>query len=162
MELNIEGQGLGTIKCFTNSNKENILTVKNVLYVPDLCGSLLSIKRILNSDFQINFKDHTCLIEKNNIKVAVANCVGDLYKLRTDHKSLLVSTNHKDNCIHRWHSKLDHKDPDALQRIPEEDLAEGVEIDNCGIKETCIKHASRVKLHESPSQSGWTRKLKIY
>jgi hypothetical protein len=35
------------------------------------------------------------------------------------------------NCIHLWHRRLGHRDPEAVKKLCCEKLAEGIDIDTC-------------------------------
>ena len=134
--IEVEGTGTGSIKCINNLNEERTVTIKDVLYVPDLHGNLLSVKKITDNGFKTVFNETECNITKNNIIVATAESIGNLYRLK-DHKALLAQSQHKENCIHSWHRKLGHRDPEAIRRIVKEILASNIKIEDCGIKEAC-------------------------
>ncbi|KAK2575182.1 hypothetical protein KPH14_012892, partial [Odynerus spinipes] len=135
--LEVKVKGTGKLNCITDSNKEKIITVEDVLYVPDLCESLLSVRRIQAKGCEVNFKNDTCNIIKNKEIIAVGDCIGNLYKLRTNYKSLLTQGKHNKNCIHSWHRKLGHRDPDVIQVMAGKGLVNNMVIENCYIKETC-------------------------
>lgn len=73
--LKVEGTGTGTIKCLLNSGKERIVKIKNVVYIPDLYGNLLSVKRIEDNGFEIYFKNNQCTITDGEEIIAVADCI---------------------------------------------------------------------------------------
>jgi len=50
------------------------------------------------------------------------------------------------NCIHLWHWRLGHRDPNAIQRTYKESLATGICINECNlimICENCINAAKQ-------------------
>ncbi|KAK2578839.1 hypothetical protein KPH14_012194 [Odynerus spinipes] len=135
--IEIQGTGSGTIKCITKDNKERVITVTNVLYVPDLYGNLLSVKRISDNGFKMEFIGNECNIIKDNEIIATADSIGNLYKLRVNHKALITIDKHNKKCIHTWHRKLGHRDPEAIMQLCKMELAYNINIEPCNIKETC-------------------------
>ena len=49
------------------NNKRVILTIFNVLYMPDINVNLLSIKKLLNVDIKVVFYKKNCILIQNNI-----------------------------------------------------------------------------------------------
>ena len=62
---------------------------------------------------------------------------------------MMTSDKHNTNCLHFWHGKLGHGDPNAIKRLAEENMANGIEIKKCGLKEKC-KVCIRGKLNRKP------------
>lgn len=59
-----------------------------------------------------------------------------------EHKALASIRIHSDKCIHAWHRKLGRRDPDAIRMLAKENMAHGITLQDCGIKETyevCIQ-----------------------
>lgn len=66
-EVKVMGIGSGRVKCY-NGNIMKIITLKNVLYIPDLHNSLLLVKKITENGFTVEFKKETCKIRYWKIK----------------------------------------------------------------------------------------------
>ena len=61
--------------------------------------------------------------------------------------------NHQ-NCIHIWHRRLGHRDPNAVKRIDKEGLATGIHVRECGVMiqcEHCVKGKATQKLYPESS-----------
>lgn len=110
----VQGIGDGYLTCKDDKGKQNIVMVKEVLYVPTLEENLLSVRKLTEKDLQIKFTEKTCNISKDKITIAIADLSRNLYRLQCDHKTLMVVNNHKKDCQHTWHRKLGHRDPEAI------------------------------------------------
>ncbi|GAB1862403.1 hypothetical protein CAJAP_03482 [Camponotus japonicus] len=138
----VQGIGDGYLTCEDEKGKQNAIKVKEVLYVPTLEENLLSVRKLTQKGLQVNFTEEMCNIMKDDITVATADPCGNLYRLRFDHKVLMVVNKHRKDCQHTWHRKLGHRDPEAVKQMKTKDLVSGLEITDCGIRsicETCIK-----------------------
>lgn len=93
-----------------------------MLYVPALEGNLLSVKKLAEKGLLVKFEGRTCNIIKDKIIVATAEVSGNLYKLRSEHKALLVRNEHGKDYQHTWHRKLGHRDPEAIKKMEEKNL----------------------------------------
>lgn len=69
------------------------IMLKNVLYVSALEGNLLS-EKLAEKSLQVKFEEKICNIMKNKAIVATADVSGNLYKLRLNHKALLMGNKH--------------------------------------------------------------------
>lgn len=137
----VQGIGNGRLICKDNKGKPNTILVKDVLYVPTLEESLLSVKKLAEKGLEVRFIKDVCHITKDKVTVATADINGNLYKLRSD-KALTVGNRHRKDCQHTWHRRLGHRDPEAIKQMERKDLAAGLKITDCGIRgvcETCIK-----------------------
>jgi len=157
-EAKITGIGSGRIKCY-NENATKTITLKNVLYIPSLHSNLLSVKKITEHGFIIEFKNKICNILEDKKIIVTAESVGNLYKLRTEHKALSSMKTHSDNCIHTWHRKLGHRDPDAIRKLVKENMAYGITLQECEIKETC-ENCIQGKMSRKPFPNVSSRKSK--
>lgn len=139
---NVHGIGSGHLICKDSKDRQNMIVVKDVLYVPTLEENLLSVRKLTEKGLQVKFTKETCNILKDEDIVGTADSNGSLYKLRFDHKALTVASKHEKNCQHIWHRRLGHRDPEAIKQMETRDLATGMKITDCGIRgvcTTCIK-----------------------
>ncbi len=120
-------------------HKEVLLT--DVLYVPDLRGNLLSLKKLTLKGYEVNFKDGMCTIVKANITVALAaeQKPNGLFVLKAFEDCALVTQKNQCNAefIHAWHNRLGHRDPKAIKQIESQSLALNFSIKSCNKKEFC-------------------------
>ena len=68
----------------------------------------------------VEFTDNQCFIRKNKKLLAAGRLENSLYKLLSKHKTEMANVakseiNHQ-NCIHVWHRRLGHRDPNAVKR----------------------------------------------
>jgi len=130
-----EGVGDGFLHCQV-SDKTHMIPVKDVLYVPTLNSNLLSVKKLTKQGNVVKFKGDNCSILKANKTYAEGKITDDLYELNCE-KANLVNCQHH-NCIHQWHRRLGHRDPDAVMQISREDLGLGVSLGACSARMNCI------------------------
>lgn len=135
-EANVKGIGSGKVICY-NGNIKKTITLKNALYIPDLHTNLISVKKITENGFTVEFKEKACNILEDKKIIVTAESEGNLYKLKTEHKVLSSMKTHSDKCIHAWHKKLGHRDPEAIRKLIKENMAYGIALEDCGIKEVC-------------------------
>lgn len=147
--VQIKGRGTGRLEFLDENDNSSHVTAHEVLYVPAMVGNLLSVSRLVENGLTIEFNKTQCEIKKNGIQLGVADKVNNLYQLRQTHAAYSVIECHKENCIHDWHRKLGHRDPEALRKMQSDGLVEGLNIVECGVKvtcDTCIKG----KFHRLP------------
>jgi len=113
-----EGVGDGYLHCKV-SDMTNKIPVKDVLYVPTLNSNLLSVKKLTKQGNVVKFEGDNCSILKADKTYAEGKITDDLYQLSCEKANLVNSEHH--NCIHQWHRRLGHRDPDAVKRISRED-----------------------------------------
>ena len=149
----LSSAGIGDGFLYNNQNGGNCQKIKllNVLYVPQLNGNLISVKKLTGRGLEVLFKNDTCHIMKENKIVAEATEVNGLYELNTTQKALKASASANcasatslkasasaicasasatsakasaicasakhTECIHYWHNRLGHRDPNAIKAI---------------------------------------------
>jgi len=131
-----EGVGDGYLHCPTSSDVKRIL-VKDVLYVPALETNLLSVKRLTKQGNVVKFEGNNCIISRNNRTYAEGKVTDDLYQLVCEKANTVKQESHQ-NCVHMWHRRLGHRDPEAVLKLNREKLADGIRIDSCGSLMKCI------------------------
>lgn len=62
-----EGRGFGFITVFNENNKQQTVSINNVMYIPSMMTNLLSVKKLVNNGFDVIFKDKFCEISKKII-----------------------------------------------------------------------------------------------
>ncbi|XP_076248114.1 uncharacterized protein LOC143187798 [Calliopsis andreniformis] len=98
----------------SNSYNEISVNFEKVYYVPDLRANLLSISKITDHGYDVNFrKDHATVTNKNGETIFRADRIGELYYVRKgkyDEKKVNVAMSMSNGVseIDEWHSKLGH------------------------------------------------------
>jgi len=131
-----EGVGDGYLHCHTSDDVKKIL-VKDVLYVPALETNLLSVKRLTKQGNIVKFEANNCVISRDNRTYAEGKIINDLYQLVCEKANVVKHESHQ-NCVHTWHRRLGHRDPEAVLKLNREKLADGIQIDLCGSLMNCI------------------------
>jgi transposase InsO family protein len=156
--INAAGVGDGYLDCIVDDGIIRKIEIKDVLYAPTLTGSLLSVKKLTKKGNKVQFIENECYITKGDKVLAVGKLEDNLYKLLCKPKADIVSIAKSEvkhqNCVHLWHRRLGHRDPNAIKRIRNEDLASGINIDNCDVMmkcEHCIKGKATQKSYPEAS-----------
>lgn len=135
----VVGRGRVNIKLVNEMGKESTATLCDVLYTPAISDNLLSVRKLTSNGFRVNFEGNGCKIMRGDCQIGIADCCGDLYKLRQPQKAyaLLSERHHSSKCIHHWHRILGHRDPAAIKLMFEKGLTQGMEFTECKEKLFC-------------------------
>jgi len=60
----IKAKGVGTIEIVS---QESSMTLKDVWHVPDICGNLLSVLRMVDAGYTLEFGQTTCNVRKAGV-----------------------------------------------------------------------------------------------
>ena len=97
-KLKVVGIGEGFVELDEGENRNILLT--NVLFVPDLRGNLISVKKLANKGYEVHFKESVCKITKSGRIVASAIVTNGLYELHVMQRALKMSDSKQVLCIH--------------------------------------------------------------
>lgn len=64
------------------------------------------------------------------MQIAIADVCGNLYKLRTENKVCAVG-NSTDDCIHKRHSTLGHRDIRVVKTLASGEVVNGISFGDC-------------------------------
>lgn len=137
-----EGIGHGYLNCQVSPEINRRILVKDVLYVPDLQGSLLSVHKLAQEGFNIEFMNDNCTIFLHDDVIAVAKSEKQIYKLKctkdkTKEKVSVADVEKHENCIHIWHRRFGHRDHRAVNELKDNHLVTGMYMSTCKIKYVC-------------------------
>lgn len=133
----VASYGNGTIVGINGKSKSVNITLKDVLFVPEFEGGLLSVSRMAEKGFTVNFGEIGCEIFNTTGIIAVDERIGKLYRLKTTNQSLKAVGNHHEQCQHTWHRRFGHRDPEIIRTITIRDLADGFNVTDCGARIIC-------------------------
>lgn len=134
----VDGLGDGVIFGEDGRGGRVEITLKNVLFVPELDGGLISVSQLAAKGFVVVFGASDCTIRNAaGETVVVGDKVGSLYRLRVQQRSLKAAGEHNDRCQHTWHRRVGHRDPDVLRRMDGDNLVSGFKLSDCGVRTTC-------------------------
>lgn len=138
-----KGKGDCVLLCSQKNGNTTKITLKDVLYVPDLEANLVSVKKIAchGQNFVVKFQGHICEMSKNDNVFATARLQlkSNLYAIDTQAEKVynISSDTCTSECIHKWHRRLGHRDPEAIRTLLDKGLATGMSIKQCKVKTTC-------------------------
>lgn len=133
------GMGEGLVKCVDQEG--NVLEVKltEVLYIPNLDSGLISVRKLTQKGFAVNFLGSTCsIVSEAGKTVALGEIYGSLFILKTvEFARLSNEAHHGKNCQHVWHRRFGHRDPAVLDRLKHGGIVEGFQVQDCGLRQVC-------------------------
>src|SRR6266481_2357916 len=131
--FNAYGQGNMQI-AILNGEKQTTLTLKNVLYTPDITFTLISMGRCDNAGFSSTFADGKCSIQ-NPVGTTIAQIphVSGVYQV-TPCVALNASTA---MTISQLHQRMGHISPTAVTHMIQKNLVKGIDLDMKTPIETC-------------------------
>lgn len=96
------GRGTVRIKLINSTGKESSAMLCDVLYTPKITDNLLSVRKLTSKGFKVYFERNGCKILYGNSEIGIADCYGNLYKLRQPQRAykLLSECHHVSKCIH--------------------------------------------------------------
>src|SRR6218665_3146597 len=111
------------------------------MYVPQLCGNVISVKKLVEKGLEVHFKGKFCRIIKNGETLAEAIEHKGLFALNVSQKLLKVIEGHKvkykAECIHVWHNRMGHRDQQAIRLLERQTKASGINIKPCQFSTVC-------------------------
>lgn len=124
-ELKVVCCGKVNLNVTQKDGTTKLIQVKDVLYVPDLSTSLLSVSQIIKNKCNIKFDSKGCTIfNKDNVEVASATLVNNMYRLNVASVQAFISETNDD--FYLWHQRMGHLNFSDLKKLEEQ--AEGVKL----------------------------------
>ena len=86
------------------------------MYVPQLKGNLLSVKKLTQHGNTLIFTENQCTIYKNKTTLSKGILENGLYKLCCVEKTKIDKEKAEhEECIHLWHRRLGHRDHEIIK-----------------------------------------------
>lgn len=144
-------------------SKDVKIVINNVLLVPELSHNLLSIRRLEDAGFEIEFKKGAGSIRKNGKTAAVAvRGTSELYVLDFKRNWVIANLCEKETSLKLWHKRMGHLNYDSVKRLPE--VADGISLDGTTIPEEiceiCVE-GKQAKLPHNQQRHRATRPLQL-
>jgi len=136
-KLSCEGIGEVFVDCVSGNGDNLPVKLTEVLYVPQLHGNLISVKKLTSKGFEVCFKDKQCVITKAGEVITSATANRCLYELDTVDRALQITEGKCPECIHVWHNRLGHRDPNAIKLLEKHNTAVNFHIAQCDILKAC-------------------------
>lgn len=98
-KVNMKGKGTCIIRFVNIDGVESQATVSEVMYAPGIDGNLLSVKRLVDNGYTVNFVPGACEILYRDRQIGIVDEHSNLFRLHELIKAKLASE-HKLKCIH--------------------------------------------------------------
>lgn len=133
----IEAMGIGEVEIVLNSRRGGYpVTLSNVLWVPKLDGNLVSVRKLTEKGFKVEFKGKICTLKDNggdNECLLIGKYEGGLYKLLAEETCFKVTGEPEERCIHEWHKAMAHRNLMDIRSIERR----GLRISKCNCSDEC-------------------------
>ncbi|KAI5339875.1 hypothetical protein L3X38_019148 [Prunus dulcis] len=116
-----------------------VLELDEVVYVPSMKKSLISVTRLVKSKFSLNFDGTGCSIFRNKDLVGKASLIDGMFRLnckRTEMEINIVQTKTNEISFKLWHKKLGHVSKERITQLCKESVLPPLNHEN--IDEVCI------------------------
>lgn len=142
----LESKGAGTVQiCAKVSGCQRIIPVQNVLFVPEAEGNLLSVRKLTDKGYKVNFSDNGCDIVLDDKIVGSSDDSSGLFRLMEGKEALLIAAKSEKACVHEWHRRLAHRDINVVKQMEEY----GIKFAECNCLDEC-ESCLRGKLARKP------------
>lgn len=139
------------------NNKDCAVTIKNVLYVPDLSTNLISVSQLINNGKSVVFKKSNCCIYENNGELlATATLHNNMFKLNTKKETSFMMVSDKD----LWHRRLGHMNYSYMKKLRHIVGANFINSDNMEKCIVCLK-GKQAKAKFESSVTSTSMKLEL-
>lgn len=128
--------GIGAVTLNVRDGKQTIkVTLEDVLWLPDLDGNLVSVKKLVERGHTVEFSGNSCFLKSEDSDVwEIARWQGKFYNLLEAKRCYYVSSDTEMKlCVHDWHRRLAHRNLRDI-RVMEK---HGLEIRACQCIDDC-------------------------
>ncbi|KFD64371.1 hypothetical protein M514_23395 [Trichuris suis] len=158
-----EGIGDGKVRCrLPNGNIEDI-TLRDVLYVPELGGGLMSVSKITKNGYRVIFENEGCRVKQRSdgAVVATARLEGNLFLINSVRtvESAHSAVDTKASLEQRHH-RFGHRDPNAVKKLLTDGLVHGLILEGSEHELPPCECCIRGKLNQQPFPNSKSRATK--
>ena len=112
---------------------DRTVILHDVLYVPALNTSLLSISRLCDDEYEIKFGNNECVGHRNGIIEFYGNKNQGVYKLdgvaTVAHTLCAYTTTVNKSALQTWHARLGHANIDSIRKLAASGRVRGLDLD---------------------------------
>lgn len=132
-QMSAEGKGTIRVNFINKFGNRTSVEIADVLFIPEIKGNLISVKRLAEKGYKVNFNDKQCEISKGDKQVAVGDISGNLYKLRTPNTICIAESSETQTkgCVHEWHRILGHRDIEVVKSLTSGKFVNAIEYEEC-------------------------------
>lgn len=130
--------GVGKVKVqLYTRNGPFLVEFKDVLYVKELDENLISVKKIVERGFQVEFDKYQCYVKSGTERMTLGKIHGNLWMINEYGKCFRLRES-EEYCIHEWHRRLAHRNLNDIRKMEGTDfkIRKCEHTDDC---EACIK-----------------------
>lgn len=131
-ELSVHGGGNANVKISANTE----LALDNVLHVPELSMNLISVSKLIEKDYVMNFNKKGCIITKEDKQIVKCQDVGGIFELKENQDVTLNVTLSSQDLSNLWHKRLAHLSKPYMNKL--RNLVNGIEFQANDRIEPCI------------------------
>ena len=102
------------------------ISLKEVLYLPDLGKNLLSVRAMVKLGALVTFEGDMCKVTRNSKLLAIGEMCGKLYMLKVIPSNEEVNVAKEDPNLHLWHCRFGHLGVDNLTKLINENMVDGM------------------------------------
>lgn len=130
-KISAKGQGTVTL-CVGLTDKRLEIILLNVLYVPNLETNLMSVKKITEKGFSVNFSKYGCHLNGGGASHKIGQYSNGVYELLQPkfHRAAAVRTT---LCVHEWHRRLAHRHLGDVKKLSDT----GIKFKSCKCSDLC-------------------------
>lgn len=144
--LNATARGTVILYTVLSDEKEKRCYLQDVLFVPKLSYSLLSVPKATGAGLKVSFDDSECMIVRpDGETIAVGKKIGDLFHLKYRREvelSNAMTTKSDTSKEMLWHKRYGHLGVQNLKKLANESLVTGFDFDpkkNIDFCEACVQ-----------------------
>lgn len=160
--VNVVGKGNVKLHILVSRGKYKLVTLHDVLHIPNLNGNLFSVKAVAQRGYVVQFGHTRCWIKNKQKKVCALGTLHDkLYYLDVESYDHSASTATSGNTL--WHQRLAHVNVASIRNMSEWSLSDSnpSSADDIGICEPCIKGKMARKTFNSRNEIRSKRVLEL-
>lgn len=145
-KLQSAGKGSVVLMLMTGPKSKHEVRIEEVLYVPEAKGNLLSVQKLIERGFRINFHNNQAKIMKGQEVSGIGDLTNGLYILReADGNRVNYARKVNKLCIHQWHRVLAHRHLEDIRKMS----GCGIDIKECSCSDDC-EPCIMGKMHRTP------------
>lgn len=133
----IDIAGIGTVKLNVKTAKKEIKTLmlKDVLWVPRLGESLLSVRKLVHEGNAIKFDKNKVYLKKGEIEEEIGDMKENQYQLKEVEAGMKAEATNEveEKCVHDWHKILSHRNLKSIKEMEKF----GMKIKKCDCCDDC-------------------------
>lgn len=132
----IDAIGEGKVKIVLDKGYSTMeVELTDVLWVPELDGNLVSVKKLVDNGFAVEFRGNWCYLINGRQKLKIAEYKDKMYVIKEVERCFqangVVET---ELCVHEWHRRLAHRHFKDIRLMANE----GLKIKPCICIDECL------------------------